>query len=280
MAWAALLCGFLGFTPVSAKAAGGETQNMIYDVYAGGFHVVQADVKIDEAAKGRYEIKMGARTYGFLGKVAPWFGTFETKGWLTKNERQPELHESITTWRAEEETNTYNYGRDGSFKSYVVKEHGKEAEKKDVEAEVTQGTIDALTAALKVFDTVAEGGECSGTSEVFDGKRRFEQTFKNVGQATLESSKYNIYGGAATECTVEIKPVAGKWHDKPRGWLSIQEQGRDRGMMPTVWLASLTENGPAIPVKIRVKTAYGTLFMHLAQYQNGENIAVAEKRQN
>ena len=79
---------------------------------------------------------------------------------------------------------------------------------------------------------------------------------------------------------MEIKPVAGGWSEKPRGWLSIQEQGRDRGMMPTVWLANVSDDGPAVPVKIRVKTAYGTLFMHLAQYETGGNMVVAEKRQD
>lgn len=279
MVWAALLCGLAGFTPLSgAYAASDKTQNMVYDVYAGGFHVVQADVTIDEAKKDAYSLFMGARTYGFLGRVAPWHGTFETAGWSKGAERQPEIHESVTTWRDEEEINTYNYNRDGSFKSYVIKEHGKEAEKKDVEDELTQGTIDALTAALKVFDQVGNGGTCDGSSEVFDGKRRFEQIFKQAKEVNLSPSKYNIYGGPAVECTVEIKPVAGKWHDKPRGWMSIQEQGRERGMMPTIWLARLSENGPAVPVKIQVKTAYGALLMHLAQYRNGETVSVAEKR--
>ena len=60
--------------------------------------------------------------------------------------------------------------------------------------------------------------------------------------------------------------------------MSIQEQGRERGTMPTVWLGKIAKNAPAIPVKIRVKTAYGTLFMHLAEYQNEGQIIVAEKR--
>jgi hypothetical protein len=264
---------------ISAKAFAAEKrQDMIYDVYAGGFHVLQANVTIDYPETGRYSIFMGAKTYGMLGKLAPWHGTFESKGWTLESGLQPEIHQSITTWRAEEEINTYKYNRDGSFKNYSVKESGKDIEVVEVEPELTEGTIDAFTAGLKVFENVAAGDSCNGVSEVFDGKRRFEQVFKSIRQETLSSSKYNIYTGPAHECTLEIVPVAGKWHDKPRGWMSIQEQGRERGTMPTIWLASMADGLPAVPVKIRVKTAYGTLFMHLAEYKSAQDVRVADQR--
>jgi len=50
--------------------------------------------------------------------------------------------------------------------------------------------------------------------------------------------------------------------------MSIQEQGRERGTMPTVWFAKVQEGQVAVPVKVRVKTDYGTLFMHLTDYQS------------
>jgi len=60
--------------------------------------------------------------------------------------------------------------------------------------------------------------------------------------------------------------------------MSIQEQGRDRGTLPTVWVGKISEDGPAIPIKILVKTAYGSLFMHLAEYQQAGKVIVADKR--
>ena len=56
----------------------------------------------------------------------------------------------------------------------------------------------------------------------------------------------------------------------PRGWLSIQEQGRSKGSLPTIWLAKIDKDGPAVPVKLRLKTDYGTLFSHLIDYKNGD----------
>ncbi|MFN3700885.1 MAG: DUF3108 domain-containing protein [Alphaproteobacteria bacterium] len=262
----------------TAQAASEKIQQMVYDVYAGGFHALQAEVTIDYTQQGRYSIFMGAQTYGMLGRLAPWNGSFNSDGWVLAERLQPEKHQSIATWRGETETNTYLYGRDGSFISYSVEEHDKAKEVKEVEDELTQGTIDAFTAGLVVFEQVAAGGKCEGSSEVFDGKRRFEQIMRDQGEEELKSSRYNIFKGKARKCTLEIKPVAGEWREKPRGWMSIQEQGRERGMMPTIWLAQLAADSPAVPVRIQVKTAFGTLFMHLAEYRSGENIVVADQR--
>lgn len=46
--------------------------------------------------------------------------------------------------------------------------------------------------------------------------------------------------------------------------------------MPTVWFAQLDPNGPAVPVKIRIKSEYGAMFMHLVHYTNGTEFLSAK----
>ena len=262
-----------------AQAADDRLQDMVYEVYAGGIHAVQATLHMDLAQKDRYALMLTAKTRGFLGSLVPWHGSFESNGWNDgKGHFHPELHKSVATWRDETDIKEYFYTRAGGFQELWKTDPGEERKKEDTSPEVTDGTTDALTAALLVFDHVARGNPCEGESEVFDGKRRFRQTFKSEGEEELQPSEYNIFKGKAEKCTVEVTPVAGEWGKKPRGWLSIQEQGRERGTMPTVWLARLSQHSPAVPVKIMVKTAYGTLFMHLAEYRNADKIVVAEKR--
>ncbi len=270
----------LGFCTLSAVDANADTlrQQLVYEVYAGGIHGVQVKMDIDLRKPGRYDLVMGAKTRGFLGSLVPWEGTFESHGWVVKGKYRPKKHQSTASWRDEVDIKEYLYNKNGSFKSLRITDEKRDAELKEIPDEVTNGTIDALTATLQVLKNYNENGKCEGESDVFDGKRRFKQIFNHEESVTLEKSKYNIYGGPAAQCIVEVVPVNGEWHKKPRGWLSIQEQGREKGTMPTVWVAQLSENGPAIPVKIRIKTEYGTLFMHLAEYQNADTILVAEKR--
>jgi len=260
-----------------AQAAGVRT--LTYDVYASGFRVVQAELKIDTEKENRYKIFLSGHTRGFLKSLAPWEGTFETAGWIGKDAAlQPEMHKSTAVWRGKPDIKEYFYGSDGNFKGFRVTDSDKPAQDKDVEDELTQGTIDVLTASLEMMQNVAGGSDCTGISEVFDGKRRFKMIFNHEGRVNLQSSRYNIYEGPAVKCTVEVKPIAGKWHKKPRGWLSIQEQGRSLGTMPTVWVGKMDgEDDFALPVKVFVKTSYGSLFMHLTGYQNGDEILMADK---
>lgn len=264
--------------PSQAQPLGGK-QEMVYEVYAGGIHAVQATLVMDLSEKGRYDLSLSAKTRGLLGKLAPWHGTFESNGWRLGNASfTPQLHRSTTTWREEEEVKSYNYAKDGSFKSLVIKDFNKKPRTETPDAALTDQTQDVFTATLETLSQVALGQGCGHSADIFDGKRRFAQHFVPKTEETLHQSRYNIYEGSSTVCTVEIEPKGGAWHKKPRGWMSIQEQGREKGMMPTVWMAQITPNMPAVPIKILVKTNYGALFMHLAQYNGGGEFLVAEKR--
>lgn len=252
---------------------------MVYEVYAGGIHALQATLHVDIKPKNRYSIDLSAKTRGLLGKLAPWSGTFESHGWRLKDgDMRPEQHKSSAIWRGEEEIKDYAYAKNGSFEKLVITKHEEGPEVQDIDEIVTNGTTDALTATLLVLENFNKTGVCEGTSLVFDGKRSFEQKFAHKENVELKSSKYNIYEGPAAKCTVEVIPKEGKWHKKPRGWMSIQEQGRAKGTMPTVWVAQIKEGVPAVPVKIFIKTDYGAMFMHLAEYKSGDKMLIAEKR--
>ncbi len=250
------------------KPASYKYQVLKYDVYASGIHAVKANMILDYRAPGRYSMVFGAETRGLLGQLAPWSGTFETHGWAKEDgARIPEKHRSTASWQGEEEVKTYTYDKNGNFEFLIKEYKGKKPKKEESKPELTDNTTDALTATILVMENITNGGNCQGSNDVFDGKRRFKMTFNHVRNVMLEKTRYNAYSGPAAECFVNVEPKGGKWYSKPRGWLSIQEQGRERGMMPTVWMAQLAPYAVVVPVRVRVKTAYGTLFMHLTRYE-------------
>ncbi len=268
---ASILSALFICAPVKTQADAPVLQEMIYEVYAGGIHAVQARLHVDVLQAKRYRLDLSAKTRGFLGSLIPWEGTFETNGWILKEETpQPEIHQSIAIWDDETEIKRYSYGKDGGFEGFLVTENNEDKSPAPPAAELTQGTIDALTATLQVMQGISAGAPCEGASDVFDGKRRFQLVFKHIEEVELKSSRYNIYEGPASKCEVEVVPVSGAWHKKPRGWLNIQEQGRERGSLPTIWMAKISDHGPAVPVKVRVKTEWGAMFAHLSAYKNGE----------
>lgn len=248
-------------------------QKMNYDVYAGGIHAVRADLALDFTEKGRYSMKFAAETRGLLGSLAPWSGTFESSGWMgAPGTEIVETHESQAMWRDEHEVKTYKYDKKDGFQNLTTLYEGKKPKKETPDAELTKGTTDALTATLLVMEHVSDGNQCEGEAEVFDGKRRYKLIFNHTRFVQLKKTRYNAYDGPAVECTAEVVPIAGAWYKKPRGWLSIQEQGRALGTMPTVWFAQVSKNAVVVPVRVRVKTTYGTLFMHMTRYESGNTI--------
>ena len=248
---------------------------MLYEVYGGGINAVSGEMEVRSIAPDRYNISFSAYTKGLLGRLAPWRGIFETNGWQGKDGMgRPQWHRSVAIWRGEEELKEYRYNRKGDFLGYQVTENN-ETENKTRDAALTEGTMDVMTATLNAMKRVAQGQACDGESEIFDGSRRFTLIFRYDGDEDLKASRYNVYEGPSQRCIAEVKKGPGKWHDKPRGWISIQEQGRQRGGLPTIWFAKLSPNGAAIPVKVSVKSDYGAMFMHLIRYESGEKVLSA-----
>lgn len=274
LSFVALSTSSMAAESTATKPVADARQEMTYDVYAGGFHVVSADLTVDLAKKANYLLRLGAATHGMLGRLAPWTGIFQTQGWYDakKDKPRPDLHFSDTTFRNERELTEFFYNKNGTFKEFK-KTNEEQKGHEDIPPELSDGTTDVLSATLEVMSRIAQTRECVGRDEIFDGSRRYALVYGNSEETIVPKSDLNVYQGPATMCTVEVKPIAGKWHEKPRGWMSIQEQGREKGTMPTVWFAQMAEGEPAVPVKIRVKTDYGTLFMHLTGY-NGAGKAL------
>ncbi|HOO50627.1 MAG TPA: DUF3108 domain-containing protein [Alphaproteobacteria bacterium] len=259
-------------TPTTAYAKSEKTtQTMTYDVYAGGIHALNAKLAITSDDK-EYEITLSSKTRGFLKTLAPWAGVFSTTGIFDKDKHPfPKKHASISTWKSSTEEKKYTYDGQGNFKSYSVSETKKDKDPvdktpKDLDPEISKGTTDVLSATYQLLLALPQTKSCTGDSLIFDGDRSFKLVFKETNTEALKESRYNIFNGESIYCQVEVVPDKGKWRKKPRGWLSIQEQGRKIGSLPTLWLGRMNENAPYVPVKIRVKTDYGTLFMHLTSY--------------
>lgn len=253
--------------PFAANAK--DTQILTYSVYAGGIHAVNATLKI-ETTPTTYTVNLISATQGFLKSLAPWSGTFSTTGIQSSDKKLfPTKHISESVWKSESEQKVYTYDGKGHFVSYKVVEKGADKTPKETPSELTKGTTDLLSSTLSLMQKLATTKTCSGNDLIFDGDRSYRLVFAETKAETLAKSDYNAYSGPAIMCTVEVKPEKGKWRKKPRGWMSIQEQGRQKGSLPTIWFAQAggKPNSPYVPVKIRVKTNYGTLFMHMTSYK-------------
>lgn len=249
---------------------------LTYDVYAGGIHAMTAILSVQQS-QTNYKTNLSVETYGLMKRLADWRGSFRSEGWrITSDQHRPRLHISEAIWKGEVEHKEYTYSKNGNLTSYKVTEAGKNKTPDMIDPALTKHTTDILSATLDTMDSLNKTGACNQTRTIFDGDRTFDTIFKTAKTEILKQTKYNVYQGASVACTIEVKPKAGKWHEKPRGWLSVQEQGRKQGTMPTIWFAKLSndKHAPYMPVKVQVKTDFGTLFMHLTSYKDNSNSTI------
>lgn len=250
---------------VLAAPARAADQTLVYDLYAGGFHALDAAIALTED-KGRYDMTVTAQTAKSFRMVAPWSGVFSVNGWLADGKRQPETYKSVSRGSDKTKVKEQVYDRSGRLVSYKATENDEDKTPEEIGAELTPaGITDVLTATLKARDRIEQTGSCAGSSLIFDGDRSFSLAFSNAGPQILTASTYSAYAGEAVECTFVMVPEKGKWKKKKRGWLMLQAQAEALESRPTVWFAKLPgdPSGRYVPVRLQLKTHYGTLLLHL-----------------
>lgn len=230
-----------------------------YGLYTGGFNVVDI-VGTYDITPDQYDLQMDLKTVGLLGSLAPWSGDIQSTGKIADKRAIPSSYVFENTWRDDTQTTQFTFNDEGHLTSYKrIKEDGRVENTMPTDEVYADHPLDLLS---NVFQAMMDQS-CAGTRPAFDRKRRFDMVFESQGKVTMEQSKYSAFSGDAEICTIEIVPVAGKWRDKPRGWMSIQGQAKENGQLPRLWFGKVDGNIPPIPVRFQIKTNYGTMIMHL-----------------
>jgi len=244
-----------------------EKLGLKYDVYAGGFKALNAELTMDLDPKA-YDMALKAQTQGMIGSLFPWEATYATSGHAEDGKPLPSMHTSRSNWKKNEKFTEMQYGPQGRLLKATTREDNKTKVKKDFEPDLTKDAVDMLTGALQMMQNTGTTDQCAGSFPVFDGKRRFDIEMKDDGKDTLEKSKYSAFRGEALRCTLKVKPVAGfKKKDQNRGWLAVQNHTEERNKPPTIWFAKLEENGPMVPVRMEIASSYGSVVAHLTGAQ-------------
>ncbi len=238
--------------------------SIAYEIYTGGLHTMSATMDM-AMERGQYNIDMVAKPHGTIGKLLPWKGQYASKGLVKGDTLQPKQHSKTSSWNSETDKTVLNYDKKGHLieAKRVEFKNGETVRAYDhaFTQDMVTDTVDLMTATVKMLQNVNAGETCDTSIPVFDGKRRFNMVFKQKGTTTLSSSRLNSFDGEAVKCTIEIEPVIG-WEEKKRGYFRIQEESKEKGYLPTVWIGQAYPGGPMVPVRMEIKSEYGAILMH------------------
>ncbi|MGD1878032.1 MAG: DUF3108 domain-containing protein [Kiloniellaceae bacterium] len=263
MAAAGLLAGAFLFAANTARA---EAVSAHYQVYFGGFHVLDAQALWQSSASD-YRLAAEAETQGFIGWLNPWKGTTQSDGRIAGDRIIPRHHENwgTTTEESEESTVELTYDRAGDLTRTRVQPEQDFEGRVPLPDDAGKGTLDPMSVIAGLSELLRKSGRCEGTFAVFDGRKRYDLMVSDAGETDLEASDYSIYAGPARGCRLDYKMLGG--HKKERN--KYVETVRER----IVWVARPADGAPLIPVRLKIETAYGTLMGHLTGFARGPQVA-------
>lgn len=231
-----------------------------YDVYWSLLRLVTIASR-SRIGDGAYDLWSEMESVGLLGTLFPWTYRSEVHGRIDGERLAPDTFSSHSELRDKRQQVILRYGPDGpqvdEATPFEASALGEEYTRDEVPAEMRPGTIDPLTEIASVSLQMAQGRGCAGTRSVFDGVRRYDVVYEDLGETELESSSYDAYQGRARRCRSEVKPLAGFW--KPK-----DEHGESLTSI-TAWMMPPAPGADPVPVRMEVAGKRGTLTIHLVK---------------
>jgi len=231
----------------AAEAPPARVIDLTYDVYLGGLHIFTFDVDM-VLQPDRYRVTAEGGTRGVIGWLYTWNVKLAAEG-LDRNGRiEPHRYVAESNWQNEQRTVQLGFAGGGR---YELQQDPPPEPDPDIEGglpeTLPEGTVDPLTFALAASRALEENGHCNQTVPVFDGRRRFDLTVKHVDETTLPPNGYSIYQGPAVRCSFSMERISGF----RKSWRSSRQWDAGSSSPPMVWVASIRQDLPPVPVRAR-----------------------------
>jgi hypothetical protein len=253
-------CAAANDPPTAGRAPASAPLELRYDVYWSLLRLITIASR-SRVGDGAYQLWSEMETVGLVDTLFPWTYRSEVRGRIEGEALSPDTFSSHSELRDKRQQVILRYGPDGPqvdeatpFEGSAL---GEEYTRDEVPVEMRAGTIDPLTEIASVSLQMAQGRGCAGTRSVFDGLRRYDVVYEDLGESELESSSYDAYEGRARRCRSEVKPLAGFWKPKDDHGESVTSI--------TAWMMPPVPGADPVPVRMEVAGKRGTLSIHLVK---------------
>lgn len=254
--------------------AAAERFAMDYEIYAGGLRMLEARIDVDFKPDA-YDIEIAASTRGLVDSLVDWetrnrsYGKVAADGTL-----RPIRHQVDSEVNGKPRTVFMEYDGEGSFIERRVEPSVETEEREPVPDEMTRDTLDALSAVMHAIYLLERGERCDTSVPVYDGRRRFNVVFEQVGMRELDKSRQSRFAGPALKCRVHVELVRGAWKRQNR-WLEYSDEDTrrvetDEGLVD-VWFGRLQPGSARVPVRLEIHSPFGTGIAHLVAFESLES---------
>jgi Protein of unknown function (DUF3108) len=252
---AAAVFALVGAAPAWGAAVAAEGVRVVYDVYYLALRILAVESTTFVEADG-YRANSHMRTVGLIGALFPWESTSSAFGIVAGAQLLPEEYRLRSAFRGRSTEVDLRYETGDAVVERVVGEFG-EGRREVVRGAERLGTVDPLSAAVAVSHELALEGRCAGTFRVFDGVRRYDLYYEDLGDTDLEASGRSSFAGPARLCRAQVKPVA--------GFLASGPGSGESPRWVTAWLSRPVSGAVPVPVRLDLEGPRGTLRAYLRE---------------
>jgi hypothetical protein len=225
-----------------------------YDVYYLLLPVLSVDVATDTVS-ATYRTRVALRTAGIFATLAPWHSEAVAHGRIADGELVPAAYRASSAFRERRQQIDLEYADGGAVRGSV---NGvlTDGDREQVSEDLRQGTVDPITASAVVAQRLAATGSCAGVVPIFDGLRRYDLVYEDLGMTEIGPSRRDPYRGAARLCRASVRSIA--------GFLRTGDRAGERATEIRTWLAPPFAGAAPVAVRIDLSGTRGTLHAHLA----------------
>ena len=225
-----------------------------YDVYYLLIPVLSIDVASD-TEPATYSTRVALRTAGLLATLAPWHSEAVAHGRIAHGELVPDAYWASSGFRERRQQIDLEYAEEGKVRGSV---EGvlTDGDREEVPDDLRQKTVDPITASAVVAQRLAATGSCAGVVPIFDGLRRYDLVYEDLGTTEMAPSGRDPYQGPARLCRASVRSIA--------GFLRTGDRAGERATEIRTWLAAPFAGAAPVAVRIDLAGTRGTLHAHLA----------------
>lgn len=233
-----------------------------YDVYTGGLQVMEFAVDL-EVTDETYDIRARLKTRGIYATLFSWEQVNRVTGALAgAQSASPQRFEQRGRFRGQERRAEIDY-RDGRVDRVAIHPDGSEdGDRERLGIDEVRDTLDPLSGIVMLMQRLEGGGDCAGTYDGYDGRRRFRIELTDAGQETVEAA---LVAGPPAAHTARVCDFV---YRMTGGFARRVFWGPDRQREPRagrIWLVVAKPGAPALPVRIEMDGTWGRMITQLRE---------------
>ncbi len=197
---ALLVLFFCFFGIQSAKALSVKHH---FTAVVGPFNASTADFKY-ELNNTFYAVHSNIYTHGLFDTLYPFSAHYATTGSSKNNKFKTDTYSYKSKSRFSTRTKEVIYSSNGVPLQIISSKNGREKVKEIKNKENIADTTDLQTVVAKIVRQYHKTKNCNAKMKVFDGKRRFDVIFKDLGSDEIGQDEKSPYFGKAVKCSMYI----------------------------------------------------------------------------